>query len=155
MWINRDSRGIGTTQGPPPQAAEPLSGAPEAAPALVAEAPKLVGDDSLRSRWPDVIEHVKSRNPILASLLGSAQPLRLDDKALVVAFASEFNRKSAESRTHRQLIETAFERVYGTAYVLRGTVGNGSDDTPNLLDDPVINFAQRTFGGQPQRVTTD
>jgi DNA polymerase-3 subunit gamma/tau len=124
----------------------------EQAPFLAAtdQAPALA-DAGLASRWPDVIEHVKSRNPILASLLGSAQPVGLDGNSLLVAFASDFNRKSAESRTHRQLIETAFERVFGAAYRLKSTVANGSTD--GLLDDPVINFAQRTFGGQPRRLT--
>ncbi len=154
-WVNRDSRPLGTIQGPPPQVSEALSPTPEAPPAPAAEASKPGADENLRSRWPDVIEYVKSRNPILASLLGSAHPVNLDDRVIVVAFASEFNRKSAESRTHRQLIETAFQRVYGAAYVLRGMVGNGGDDAPSLLDDPVINFAQRTFGGQPERVPTD
>ncbi len=131
---------------PPGTSQEPMRPAPP---------PPSDAQSALASRWPDVIEHVKSRNPILASLLGSAHPVNLDDRVIVVAFASEFNRKSAESRTHRQLIETAFQRVYGAAYVLRGMVGNGGDDAPSLLDDPVINFAQRTFGGQPERVPTD
>ena len=109
----------------------------------------------LKSRWPDVIDQVKARNPILASLLGSAQPVGVEDNLLVVAFGTDFNRKSAEKSTHRQLIETAFERVYGTAYRLRCTVDRHNESTPSLLDDPVINYAARTFGGQPKRVSSD
>ena len=74
---------------------------------------------------------------------------------LVVAFATEFNRNSAEKATNRQLIERAFEQVYGTAYRLRCTVRTESDGGANLLDDPVINYATRTFGGQPKRVATE
>jgi DNA polymerase-3 subunit gamma/tau len=135
---------------PPPAPTPP----PPPPPPREIEAPP-VADENLKSRWADVIEHVKSRNPILASLLGSAQPIALEESVLVVAFGTDFNRKSAESRTHRQLIETAFERVYGTAYRLRGTVGSDANAAPSLLEDPVINFAQRTFGGEPKRVTTD
>ena len=69
----------------------------------------------------------------------------------MVAFSTDFNRKTAEKATNRQLIETAFERVYGSAYRLRATVPAGSDG-PGLLEDPVINYAARTFGGQPRRV---
>jgi DNA polymerase-3 subunit gamma/tau len=119
-----------------------------------------VSADALRSRWPDVIEHVKNRNPILASLLGSAHPTAVEGEGggggggnlLVVAFGTEFNRKSAESRTNRQIIEAAFERVYGVAYRLRCMVRNGADGEPSLLDDPVINYAARTFGGEPKRL---
>jgi hypothetical protein len=85
-------------------------------------------------------------------MVRSAQPLAIEKSVLTVAFSTELNRKSAERSTSRQLIETAFERVYGTAYRLRAIVAT---EGANLLDDPVINFAQRTFGGQPKRVTTD
>ncbi|HEY0580679.1 MAG TPA: DNA polymerase III subunit gamma/tau, partial [Chloroflexota bacterium] len=72
------------------------SAAPAAPAAPLAAA---AGDGTLRSRWPDVIEQVKSRNPILASLLGSAQPLGVDENLLTVAFSTDFNRKSAEKAT--------------------------------------------------------
>jgi DNA polymerase-3 subunit gamma/tau len=115
--------------------------------------PEQTADTSLRSRWPDVIEHIQRRNGLLASLVRSAQPLAVEESVLTVAFSTELNRKSAERANSRQLIETAFERVYGTAYRLRAVVV--ATDGGNLLDDPVINFAQRTFGGQPKRVGTD
>jgi hypothetical protein len=133
------------------QAAPPPS--PSASPPPPPSVPS--GEPSLLNRWPDVIDHVKNRNPMLASALISAQPLAVENTSLVVAFASDFNRKSAESARNRPLIETAFQRVYGTPYRLRATVASGGENAPNLLDDPVINFAQRTFGGQPKRVPTD
>jgi hypothetical protein len=120
-----------------------------------AEVPAPVLETTLETRWPDVIEQVRNRNPILASLLGSAHPVAVQDSVLIVAFGTDFNRKSAESKNHRQLIERAFERVYGTAYRLRCTVRAEPDGGTNLLDDPVINYAARTFGGQPKRVATE
>jgi hypothetical protein len=113
--------------------------------------PPGAGEERLKAKWPDVIEQVKRRNGLVGSILGSAEPLGLDDSVLVVAFSTDFNRKTAEKATNRQLIETAFERVYGSAYRLRATVPAGSDG-PGLLEDPVINYATRTFGGQPRRV---
>jgi DNA polymerase-3 subunit gamma/tau len=107
---------------------------------------------SLAERWPDVVEQVQRRNSLLAALVRSAQPLAVDDAVLTVAFTTELNRKSAERSTSRQVIEAAFERVYGSAYRLRAIV---APDSGNLLDDPVINFAQRTFGGEPKRVPTE
>jgi DNA polymerase-3 subunit gamma/tau len=121
----------------------------EATPAPEPAPPAASGDAPLKLRWADVVDHVKSRNPLFGSMLQSAEPIALEDSVLVVAFSTEYNRKSAEKTANRQLIETAFERVYGSAYRLRGTVAAG------LLDDPVINFAQRTFGGEPKRVPGD
>jgi DNA polymerase-3 subunit gamma/tau len=108
-------------------------------------------DQVFARRWLDVVDHVRARNPMLAALLRSAQPLRLEDNVLVVGFASDFNRKSADRQANRQIIETAFDRVYGTPYRLRSTVRTESEGD-SLLDDPVINYATRTFGGQPRRV---
>jgi hypothetical protein len=98
-----------------------------------------------------VVEHVQRRNSLLAALVRSARPLAVDDAVLTVAFTTEHNRKSAERSTSRQVIEAAFERVYGSAYRLRAVVA----ESGSLLDDPVINFAQRTFGGEPKRVPSE
>ena len=135
---------------PPP----PVPDEPRAPDLPLANTP--VTDGPLHVKWPDVVDQVKSRNGLLGSALGSAQPLAIEDQVLIVAFATEFNRNSAEKPTNRQLIERAFERVYGTAYRLRCTVSTGTEaGVGGLLDDPVINYATRTFGGQPKRVGTD
>jgi hypothetical protein len=107
----------------------------------------------LRSRWLDVVDHVQRRNTLLAAMVRSAEPLAVEDTVMVVAFSTELNRKSAERSTSRQLIESALERVYGARYRLRAVVADSGGGS--LLDDPVINFAQRTFGGQPKRVPTE
>jgi hypothetical protein len=114
--------------------------------------PPLSNDTTLHTRWPDVVEQVQRRSPLLAAFVSSAQPLTLDDSVLTVAFSTDHNRKSAERANHRQVIEAAFQRVYGAPYRLRAVVAS---ETGSLLDDPVINFAQRTFGGQPKRVPTE
>jgi len=108
---------------------------------------------SLGDRWPDVVEQIQRRNGLLASIVRSAHPLTLEDVVLTVAFSTEYNRKAADKSTNRQVIEAALERVYGAAYRLRAIVA--AESGPSLLDDSVINFAQRTFGGQPKRVPTD
>ena len=125
---------------------------PPTATAAPAPAPASTG---LAERWPDVIDQVRRRNGLLGSILGSATPLAIEDAVLVVAFSTDFNRKTAEKTTNRQLIENAFERVYGAAYRLRATVSGEGDGNTSLLSDPVINFAQRTFGGEPRRVPAE
>jgi DNA polymerase III subunit gamma/tau len=121
-----------------------------------APAPALVLDSTtLNRRWPDVVDQVKSRSPLLGSALGSAHPLALEDQVLVVAFATDFNCNSAQKPSNRQLIERAFERVYGTAFRMRCTVASAAEAGSSLLDDPVINYAARTFGGQPKRLSAE
>jgi DNA polymerase III subunit gamma/tau len=139
--------GVGANTEPPNRSGAPAE--PPAPTETESVAPR--GEAQLRSRWLDVVDHVQRRNTLLAAMVRSAQPVALEDTLLTVAFSTELNRKSAERSTSRQLIEAAFERVYGTAYRLKAVVAEES----GLLDDPVINFAQRTFGGQPKRVPTD
>jgi DNA polymerase III subunit gamma/tau len=143
-----------TAPAPQPRVVEqsaPLA-APAPAPTQPAPAPPAPREPngSLAAKWADVVDEVKRRNGLLASVLGSAQPVGLEDTALTVAFSTDFNRKTAEKASNRQLIETALQRVYGAELRLKGTVANG--ESASLLDDPVINFAQRTFGGQPKRL---
>ena len=126
---------------PPPQSSPAVVEAP--APASRAEAP-------LAAKWADVIDAVKERNGLLASSLSSAQPLSIENTVIHVAFSTDFNRKTAEKATNRQLIEAALKRVYGTELHMDAVLSNG--EAASLLDDPVINFAQRTFGGQPKRL---
>jgi hypothetical protein len=38
---------------------------------------------------------------------------------------------------------------------MRCTVASATEAGPSLLDDPVINYAARTFGGQPKRLSAD
>lgn len=126
---------------------EPVISAASEPPAQPTSA--MMSDAALAARWPDVVEHVKQRNPLLASLLGRATPIKLEGSVVVVAFQTDFNRKSAESTTNRRVIEEALQKALGHEVRLRGTLSTGSQ---NLLDDPVINFAARTFGGEPRRL---
>jgi DNA polymerase-3 subunit gamma/tau len=138
----------------PVPVAEPEAFAAPATP--TAHAPDGVPSaEALKSRWPDVIDHVKARKPILGALLSSARPVAVDDGVLTVAFETEFNRKRAEIGANRQAIEAGLEHALGRAYRLRCTVGSAADGSPSLLEDPVINYAARTFGGQPRRVAGD
>jgi hypothetical protein len=135
---------VAATQAQPLGAASPGSAAPRDG----------IGGDTLLARWRDVVDQVKTRNTLLASALLSAQPVEATNNVLRVAFATEFNRNSAEKASNRQLIEKACERVYGVSYRLQSIVRDAAD-SPSLLDDPVINYATRTFGGQPRRVSAD
>jgi hypothetical protein len=118
---------------------------PPAAPAAKASA------ELVRSRWPDIVDHVRTRKPILGALLSSAHPIALEQSTLTVAFGTDFNRKRAELTANRQAIEAALQHALGTQLKLVCTTAS-SNGEQGLLEDPVINFAQRTFGGQPRRV---
>jgi DNA polymerase-3 subunit gamma/tau len=114
---------------------------------------------TIQARWPDVVEHVTARKRMLGVLLSSAQPLGVEAPAdqhgerLVVGLGTEFNLKRAELAANRQAIEDGVRHVFGQPYRLRCTLAAGSASA--LLDDPVISYAVRVFGGQPRRLDED
>jgi DNA polymerase III subunit gamma/tau len=141
--------------GAPPVAAEPPMADDSASVAPPSDDHPAAAQDTLKSRWPDVVDHVRSRKPILGALLSSARPVATDGAVLTVAFETEFNKKRAEIGANRQAIEAGIEHALGRAYRLRCTVNGAGDGQPSLLEDPVINYAARTFGGQPRRVASE
>ena len=102
-----------------------------------------------------MVEHVTARKRMLGVLMSSAQPLGVEDggERLVVAFGTDFNLKRAELAANRQAIEDGVRHVFGQPYRLRCTLAAGSASA--LLDDPVISYAVRVFGGQPRRLDED
>src|SRR5438132_6449143 len=69
-----------------PQVTAPPPATPTPTPTVEAAAARVGrGDGTLAERWPDVIEQVKQRNGLVASILNSAQPLRIEDSLMLVA----------------------------------------------------------------------
>ncbi len=106
-------------------------------------------------RWPDVVELVRARKPLVAAAMSTARPVRIEGQTLVVDFGTAFHQKTAEKTANRPVIEAAIKQAVGHELRLRCTVGLGSSDGPSLFDDPVINFAARTFGGEPRRLAAE
>ncbi len=141
---------------PPAARAEPPAPAPPitVAPATPPPAPASTADasaEAIRQRWPDVVDHVRTRKPILGALLSSAQPMSVEDGQLTVAFGTDFNRKRADLAANKLAIEQGLQHALGRELRIKCTVANNQGE--GLLEDPVINFAARTFGGEPKRIT--
>ena len=77
----------------------------------------------MRAVWPAVLDAVRSDNQLLGAVLSEARPVELRDGELVVAFADGqgFNRRMADGRANRALLEEALRRLHGdgAARVLR------------------------------------
>ncbi len=81
--------------------------------------------------------------------------MRIEGQVLVVDFGTPFNQRRAESTANRLAIEEASKHARGREYRLRCTVGTDVSTGPSLFDDPVINYAARTFGGEPRRIVDE
>ena len=105
-------------------------------------------------RWPRVVELVKARRPTLAVLLSSAAPVATTATGVVVAFASEFNRKRADTTANRKLIEDGLRQELGRPDLRLTCAVQAEGEHGSLFEDQVLNYAARTFGGQPQRLSS-
>ncbi len=138
--------------------AAPSKGVADTAPVAPSGADQLDSEDALRlvrQRWDRVKEHAKSLRPGLATSLSSSEPIALADSKLVVAFASDFNRKRAERADNRRAIQEGVRQELGRELQIVCTLPDASRGSgASLIDDPVINYAARTFGGRPQRLSS-
>ena len=116
-------------------------------------APRRLEEQELRAtrvNWAELVDHLKraAGSPVRAAL-STAKLLSIEGNTLVVDFGSSIHRKTAER--NREAIEQAIREALRQPYQLKCVVGS-NNATPTLLDDPVISFAVRKFGGEPRRL---
>jgi DNA polymerase-3 subunit gamma/tau len=69
--------------------------------------------DLICETWPNLLRGILSKKMSVALFLQPAQPLRLDDRILTIAFAKEhkFNKEALESNGNRKIIENALNDI--------------------------------------------
>jgi DNA polymerase III subunit gamma/tau len=74
---------------------------------------KALSFELICETWPDLLRGILSKKMSVALFLQPAQPLRLDDRILTIAFAKEhkFNKEALESNGNRKIIENALNDI--------------------------------------------
>jgi DNA polymerase-3 subunit gamma/tau len=80
----------------------------------IADEPDL---DAVRALWPAVLDAVRADNGLLAACLAEAHPVEVRGNEVVVAFAEHdtFNRKMADGREHRAVVDDALRGLAGSS----------------------------------------
>ncbi|HEV8153390.1 MAG TPA: DNA polymerase III subunit gamma/tau [Solirubrobacteraceae bacterium] len=126
----------------PERAALRPEAAETAAAVAVAEPPP--GLDGVRAVWPAVLDAVRSDNQLLGAVLSEARPVELRDGELVVAFADGqgFNRRMADGRANRALLEDALRRLHGdgvrVCFELRALDDEATAAPPPPTDEELV-----------------
>ena len=110
-------RGAGTRE-----TAEREAPARAAAPAR----PGVVDADTLRQRWPDVLDAVKSERRVAWMLLNTASVDSLEGGVLTVAFAKEGQAKGFAASGHDQVLTGVLATMLGLKVRVRAAVGTVS-----------------------------
>jgi DNA polymerase-3 subunit gamma/tau len=113
--------------GPVREAAAREAGAREA-PARTATAarPGVIDTDTLRQRWPDVLEAVKSERRVAWILLNAASVDSLEGGVLTVAFAREGEAKGFATSGHDQVLTGVLATMLGLNVRVRAMAHGGS-----------------------------
>jgi DNA polymerase-3 subunit gamma/tau len=98
------------------------------APARTAPSPRpgVVDTETLRQRWPDVLDAVKSERRVAWMLLNTASVDSLEGGVLTVAFAKEGQAKGFAASGHDQVLTGVLATMLGLNVRVRATVGTVS-----------------------------
>jgi DNA polymerase-3 subunit gamma/tau len=98
------------------------------APARTAPAarPGVIDADTLRQRWPDVLEAVKGERRVAWMLLNDASVDSLEGGVLIVAFAREGQAKGFTASGHDQVLTGVLATMLGLKVRVRAVVGTVS-----------------------------
>ncbi len=121
---------------PEPAVVRPASAAPpeasakapevSEAPAAPAVASAPATDDALlqrlRSRWQEVLRLVRPMDKDAEAFLRGAEPVRVEDGQLVLAFRYEFHKKRFESQGCQMVVSQALAQVLGQAVPVKCTL---------------------------------
>jgi len=88
--------------------------------------PGVIDADTLRQRWPDVLEAVKSERRVAWMLLNSASVDSLEGGILTVAFAKEGQAKGFAASGHDQVLTGVLATMLGLNVRVRAAVGTAS-----------------------------
>jgi DNA polymerase-3 subunit gamma/tau len=140
---------------PTPAAAPVTQAAAESGSGTGAEA---VSFEVLQTKWPRVMDEVKSQTRTVHAFLLESSPRELAGNELVLGVRHRFHMENLQDRKNRMIVEDALARVLGAPVRLRFTL----DDTPAPPDvtpeeppaakDVLVTEAVRLFGNPVQEV---
>jgi len=88
--------------------------------------PGVIDADTLRQRWPDVLEAVKGERKVAWMLLNDASVDSLEGGVLTVAFAREGQAKGFSASGHDQVLTGVLATMLGLSVRVRAVVGTAS-----------------------------
>ncbi len=88
--------------------------------------PGVIDTDTLRQRWPDILEAVKGERRVAWMLLSAASVDSLEGGVLTVAFAGEGQARGFTASGHDQVLTGVLASMLGLKVRVRAAVGTGA-----------------------------
>lgn len=132
-------------QAPSPAASAVVSQPPQTAAKPLAPPKTLVACKDLAGKWPEVMKTIKDKSIRIHAFLLQAQPMGLEDGALVLKFdaASKFHHGQMNQADNRKVLEQVLEQMTGqplpVKFFLEGADGQ-FEQTYNIVEDAIAAF---------------
>jgi len=121
--------------------------------------------ETLRSRWPELLNALRPRNLALEALMRSCEPLAVEGDVIVLEFVHKFHRGKVDEEHNKRVIEQALSDLVGQRYRVRcvlarserdaasGSVSKPPSSSPEQIvaEDPVVRAAVEDLGAQVLR----
>ena len=124
--------------------------------------------ETLRARWPELLNALRPRNLSLEALMRSCEPVTVEGDVVVLGFVHSFHRSKVEEEHNKRVVEDALSALVGQRYRVRcvlahqeravtssrrskpATAGGKAASSAEriLAEDPVVRAAVEDLGAQ-------
>jgi DNA polymerase-3 subunit gamma/tau len=110
---------------------------------------------TMMSRWQELLQAARRRNPRVQALLNSCRPLGFEDGAVVIGFSSDLLREKMEKERNIGVAQEALEEIFGRHLRLRCVLTKSwqaaertTGPLPPMDDEGMVATAIRELGGE-------
>ncbi|WP_408955287.1 DNA polymerase III subunit gamma/tau [Natroniella sp. ANB-PHB2] len=123
---------------------------------------KAVANSSLtlnevKNKWEDILDYLKKKRKMrLQALLRDADPIKLDDNKLVIAFKHEFHKDSVEQE--KEILAKIIKKIFGIdlqvkcVFSRNKSKGSKENNKEEIMQHQLVKQAVEVFDGEVVRI---
>jgi DNA polymerase-3 subunit gamma/tau len=118
-------------------------------------APETADIEQVKEQWKQFLDYLKEKNMKLAAFMRDAQPFKIENNKLLLAFKHEFHKGQIES--NKQVVEEALKKLLGVSLQLKCIIDGASEskeeqEEEKITDHPLVKETLELFSGQVVKV---
>ncbi|MGM0369327.1 MAG: DNA polymerase III subunit gamma/tau [Bacillota bacterium] len=118
-------------------------------------APETADIEQVKEQWKQFLDYLKEKNMKLAAFMRDAQPFKIENNKLLLAFKHEFHKGQIES--NKQVVEEALKKLLGVSLQLKCILDGASEskeeqEEEKITDHPLVKETLELFSGEVVKV---
>ncbi|MGM0502791.1 MAG: DNA polymerase III subunit gamma/tau [Bacillota bacterium] len=120
------------------------------------DAPEDVNIEQVKEQWKQFLSYLKEKNMKLAAFLRDAQPFKIENNKLLLAFKHEFHKGQIEAK--KQVVEEALKKLLGVSLQIKCSLEGADNSTKEksekekIKENPLVKEALELFAGKVVKV---